>query len=514
MREYYAPLLKQFGLRNDEYRGSRGGLVECQNGRAGDKYIEGYSPNIQAFSTIYTGASAYDTSPDWPFPQLFWTDRGFILGDRSGLYTLAYAAGKWSVTALVARVASADINWPYTLANAAMFPVIASGDLLFYYDYNDGVPRDIGFNISDAGAEPGDKWNAAWRQPIAACYNHGQLFLGGATTYSGTPSHSRLVRWSQIGSMDFMGHTASASNNTAGFWYVETNDDDMVMAILPFGKSTIVYSQFGVFELIPAASPIPTFGINQLASVGINNPLAVAASKNRHIFVNRAGDLCQIVKEKEYYTTLEHQVLGFSEFLRDMNSDTIIATGTNLVSVTYEPVEDEFYISDGKSGFVLSNYGLTNCAKTVSGLVSFEEANSLVAANLGTSTTGAIGFTQDSGDKHLLIVTEPTDLGVPAVKLVQTVNVLASLPDGASMEVAIDWRMAKNRPFRRSQWVRANPQGVATPIVAALEFRVCVRILPFAGARVYDISAGWKSVDKRNIRGTYDASKAGSGSGS
>jgi len=514
MREFYAPMLKQFTLRPDESRPWAGGLAECYNGRAGEGYIEGYSPDIRPFSTIYSGASPVSIALDWPFPQLFMTDRGIVLGKRDGLFLLTYSGGKWNIATLVQRVAGAAVNWPYTCAPAPMFPVIASGDLLFYHDYNDGSPRDIGFNIADAGAEPGDKWNSSWRQPNAACYNHGQIFLGGANNYEGAPSHSRLVRYSQIGTFDFLGHTARTSLNTAGFWYAETHDDDMVMAILPFGKSTIVYSQFGVFELTPAASPTPTFAIKQIASVGINNPLAVAASKNRHVFVNRVGDLCQIVREKEYYTTLEYQVLGFSEFFREMNKDTVISTGTNLVSVTYNPAEDEFYISNADKGYLLTTTGLTGCSKLVSGFISFDQVNSLVAAEFGTSAGGGLGYTGDAGGKYLEIVTEPTDLGVQAIKSIQTVNVNCALPDNAVMEVAIDWRMAKNQPFRRSQWIRANPDGVATPIVSAVDFRVRIRVLPFAYARIYEVHVGWKSTDKRNIRGAYDASKAGSGSGS
>lgn len=507
MREYTTPLLKQFSLRDDEYRPSKGGLVECLNARAGDGYIEGYAPNIRPFTTIYSGASPVSISVDWPFPQIFLTDRGIVLGKRDGLYVLSYAASKWSIATLVQRVAAAAVNWPYTLANVPMFPVIASGDLLFYYDYNDGSPRDIGWNISDSGGESGDKWNSGWRQPIAACFNHGQVFLGGASTYEGTPSHSRLIRWSQIGTFDFLGHTANENLNTAGEWYQQTSDKDMVMAIKSLDKATLVYSQFGVFALVPVATPVPTFAFKRIYEGGINNPLAVGGGDKEHVFVDRLGTLCSVNAK------LEVTQLGFSEFLAPLNRDTVIATGTNLLSVQYNPLEEEYYIGNGDEGFILNEDGFVGCSKTVSGLVSFEDSNSLVAAQFGMSPGGSLGFTLDGGNKHLQLVTEPTDLGIPAIKTVQMVTVLSSLPEGAQMEVAVDWRMDRSTPFRRSKWVRANPEGAAYPLISAVEFRICVRIIPFDGARVYAINVGWKSSDRRNIRGTYDASKAGDGSG-
>ncbi len=503
MREFTTPLLKQFSLRSDENRPSPGGLVECVNARSGDGYIEGYYPNIRPFTTIYSGASPANIVVDWPFPQLFLTDRGVILGNRSGLYTLSYAAGKWSITTLVQRVAAADVNWPYTLANVPGFPVIASGDLLFYYDYNGGSPRDIGWNIDDSGGVSGDKWNSAWRQPIAACYNHGQVFLAGATSYEGTPSHSRLVRWSQIGSFDFMGHTASAVLNTAGFWYPETSDKDIVMAAKPLGKATIIYTQFGVFSLIPASAPAPAFQIRRIYEGGINNPLAVGCSLSEHVFVDRLGTLCMIGGD------LEVKQLGYSEFLAPMNEDTIVSSGTNLVSVTHNPLEDEYYIGNATGGYILNKVGFVGCAKTVSGMLSYEESNSLVAAAFGTAPGGALGFSLDSGNKYLQLVTEPTDLGIPAIKTIQMVSVPCSIPEGSQVEVAIDWRMDKYSQFRRSRWVRANPEGAAYPVVSATDFRVCVRVSPYDGARIYGINVAWKSTDRRNIRGTYDASKAG-----
>ena len=89
---------------------------------------------------------------------------------------------------------------------------------------------------------------------------------------------------------------------------------------------------------------------------------------------------------------------------------------------------------------------------------------------------------------------------------IEYVEVVGDFPSYSIFQVAIDYRYGKgDTTFTRSTWTRCNKEGVAVPIVTAPDMRICVKVTPYAGVKVYGLNVGWKAVDKRHIRGVYNA---------
>lgn len=127
-------ILKVGGLRPED-KGNRNGplALNCVNGKVYKGAIAGMLPDITMFPDIYLSGAKMDLIVDWPFPQLFQTDSGLYLGTRSGMYLLLLVAGTWTATCISAGF-TGQLEWPWTLANAPLYPVFASGDCLVYFD--------------------------------------------------------------------------------------------------------------------------------------------------------------------------------------------------------------------------------------------------------------------------------------------------------------------------------------------------------------------------------------------
>lgn len=502
MKGYYHEM-KIAGLRPD-YLGERNShlLTKAVNVRGKKTGLEGYTPPIIKFPHLHVGGVDYDTSVGWPFPQLFLTDSGLYLCDATGIYLLSVSGGQWSAT-LLSTVYTHGVLWPYTLANCPLFPVFASGDLLMYYDYDN--TRWSPWNKSYSGATYyGTKWSTDWYQPIAACFHRGQVFTCGSRIATTSPSQSRIVRWSGIGEFDFLGKTADARKNTAGYAYAPYNDNEILQRVLPLGDTIIVYGGHQIYALDPVVEPAPTFKVRPIKDIGISNPLAVngrceGGDEDYHVFIDTKGHMWHL--GTTIYGRFKLERLGFQEFFRPMLVDPSVTYARGLINIVFNSREDEFYISDGNLSYLLSkDMMLTEINKRITSFVDLT-AVQITDTTWDNITDFPVGYFSFTGEKQAWLRTDILDMGLRAIKTIENVEVSGNFIGQA--EVMVEWRNDSTKAFRETPWRLCNHLFVGTPIVSGMELRINIRVTPFDGAEVQKVKVAWKLSDKRHIRGNY-----------
>lgn len=498
----YSTRIKVGPLRNEKVGSlNSASSVYSMNLRAKENALEGYSTFVRDFPAIYYSGVLLDVTIDWPFPQVFHTDTGIYIGTREGLYKITYVADQWVASSMLASYAG-SIYWPWTLADTPMFPVFASGDCFVYYDYTNTTW--ISWNklsTSTPHIFAGSLWHKDWYQPVATCAFNGQVICVGSGTGTTAPSESRIVRWSEIGAFNFLGKTADARKNTAGYLYAPSDDSEVLLNCMQLDNTVIVYGTFSVFTLFPVSTPVPAFGIRPLLNTGINFPLAVGGSKKKHLMVDRLGFLWLITSEKV-------TKLGYQEFFAPMvsNASNLAYNAGemhNLISVVYNPTEDEFYISDGTTSYLYNDAGLTLISKSISGIVDLMETR--ITSNVDILLNNQFGFFRNTADAQVYYTSVPFDLGVRSIKVIESVdiNMTGGITDA---EVMIKWRNDTKGSFRDTVWKRVSPEGQVSSMIAGVELQICVRIPSHEEVELRDITVRWKLTDKRFIRGMYASS--------
>lgn len=246
-----------------------------------------------------------------------------------------------------------------------------------------------------------------------------------------------------------------------------------VLAVKPLGRNIIVYCENGVAALT-LQSEMPGYGLEVLSDTGIPSRSAVAGDESQHAYVDTYGELHHISVD------LKDTRLGYREFISPMLGNTILGS--------YDDMLKEFYFCDGTIGFVLTEGGLGQMVELPTTLFRDDE---------GVLT----GIFSLKGDSYQRIRTDILDWGVRANKTLDSVEVVCS--SDVPVEVSIDYRYAKNEPFRSTEWVTTNKQGIAMFPIMGLEFRVAVRGHTYSEVSMDYIILRLKNVDKRFRRGTY-----------
>lgn len=363
-----------------------------------------------------------------------------------------------------------------------------------------------------AAAYVATQWLAAWGPPMCGCLFKGQVLLGGSyhTAEATFPSDSRIVRWSEIGAFRFLGAGANAKKNEAGFAYLGNSSDETVMAIMPLKNSVVVYTTMSVTLLNPVASPAPTYGFDTLLDgIGIMNPLAVAGDgRNKQLYVDREGELREI-NMGQYGQGYVSTGLGYRHIFKSMQEDFDITTGEGLIVVTYNPDEDEFYISNGLRSFVYTSAGLTEIGVAITSVINLR--TSIIAKELfaDSCTSNFLGGANTiMGSEYVYVETDVFDFNLSAIKTIQQVEIGGGFGANAVASVMIKWRNNRGEEFRSTDWRRCSPNGVATPIVSGSDFKICLRISPVSGVAINNITVEWKLTDKTSVRGNYASGSA------
>lgn len=253
-----------------------------------------------------------------------------------------------------------------------------------------------------------------------------------------------------------------------------------VLHVRPLSEGVMVYGEDGVaaLTLFPGDGDVPpTYGLKELGiRTGIKSRDAVGGDEKGHVYVDAKGTLCAVG------ASLEPVRLGYQDIFGGLS---------NLI-ISHDPVENEFYISDGYSCYVLTKDGLGSVNMPVSSLVHIDDT--LYAPNM-----------ELSGDTMLCSFKSDTfDMGVSGMKTIRVVKVAADLL--YNMRVIIHYcNDSEGGEFEEAEPTSFNEAGVAYPGITAHFFRVEVvgERKPDEYPSVSDIDVGWCLVDKRYTRGVY-----------
>lgn len=501
------------GLRNTNYISrNTGALIDGINCIATKNSLVGYTPDIESMPPIYTsGGVLIDFSVSWPFPQIFQTDTGLYIGNQTGLYQISSDPTYGYVGTLLTSGFTGTISWPWTIANCPGFPIFSSGDILVYYD-----PDTSAWNwwVKEVGGSAGSLWDSDWYQPVSVAYNRGQVVAAGCKVFTSFPSQNREIKWSAIGKMKFLktplthDDLLDVVSNTAGGMFEGSDDYGIIMRVLPLDKGFIVYSTFSIFALIPVTEPVPSFSILPLRDIGIANPLAVGGSikgesSSKHLVVDRMGVLWAITTGQEGKGIVP-QRLGYEEYLQPLQNNVSITNRTGIISVSYNPYKDEYYISNGEKSFVYNGVGLTPIDKCITGMIDFQNAQVTTGFHYTTLQDAAYGYFYDIFKSYKCMVqTDVIDMNIRAKKTLESIHLGVSLPDKSTCEVMVEWRNNANSVFNKTPWKRVSPEGVVTPLVTGTEFRINIKCSDWDGFELSGITSYWKLPDKNSVRGAY-----------
>lgn len=377
-----------------------------------------------------------------------------ILSTATAFYEIE---SDWSLTELVTSLTTGDV---WDIANFGSYALAANGNAM--------VERN-----TTTGNWAALTSSADIPRVLTLCNFKGQCIGGNVkTTWHGCSTNSLV--WSEIGSIKF----APTKLNTAGFRNISWPGD--ILRVKRLGDTVIVYGEEGIGVLVPVNEPAPTFGFKNVMNVGIPAKGAVGGDEHVHVFVDEEGYLWIMTEGQA------PKRLGYQEFFSALTAASIV--------VAHDPSEQEFYISDGSTSYLLTPYGLCETYQRVTS-----------AVRISNTTHGPFS---SGSDTSFTITTDTLDFGIRGFKTLATVE-LGVDTGGVSQAVQVGTQQRANKTgaFSSLSYINTSPNGVAMPIRTAEEFRVSVKAAAYGGMNLDYINLRVKLVDRRSIRGLYAMQK-------
>ena len=251
----------------------------------------------------------------------------------------------------------------------------------------------------------------------------------------------------------------------------------------------IAYAEDGIFALIPMAEPAPGFSMKRLSNFGIHNSWDVGIGNKEHIFVDVSGRLWRISED------LSLTLLDYREYIK-LNND-----GTSPYNyISFNPVEDEYYIGGKVASFALTKQGMSRINKTV--------LSPTIAGAESDSTFGDFqGFHLSHSDiDRFEIETEVFDIDLRGIKTITFINLGVTIDSGKTVEVKVFSRYSKSGGFFDNGWKTVNNEGSVYSGASGVDFKIGIRTgssSDYQSLKLSSMSISWKLSDKRNIRGQY-----------
>ena len=385
---------------------------------------------------------------NWPFPQIFGGVGSNHLATETAIYLIN---ANWSITSKLTGLAADEI-WDW--ADYGSYILGTNGSILVQY------ASSAWTSFASATDIP---------RMSTLCDFKGQLIGGNVkTTWNGCGTSSLI--WSEIGNAKF----TPTKLNTAGFRNIPWPGD--VLKVKRLGDLIVVYGDQGIGMLVPVNDPIATYGFKEVLNIGLASKGAVGGDEHSHVFVDKEGWLWGI---EEGQTPKR---LGYQEFFSALTAADIM--------ISLDPSEQEFYISDGSKGYLLTPWGLCE---------TYQRFTSLFRS--GSTTYGPVS---DGSDTSFTLTTDTLDYGLRGFKTMTTIELGVNTGEvDQGVDISVYYRSNKKSAFSQSSWIHTNPNGVAMPVKTAEEFRISVKADSYLGMKLDYINARIKLPDRRFVRGIY-----------
>jgi hypothetical protein len=324
---------------------------------------------------------------------------------------------------------------------------------------------------------------------VTSCNFNGQCVAGGileSLSYSREWEDLGLadVWWSGVGSFEFR----PEEDRTAGFATMPWSNrgEGRVLNIVKNGETPIVFGDHGIVQLLPYGNEVITgYGVGPNIGLGIRETAHVAGDDNVSLVLDRDDELW-LVQGGEF------NKLGYKEWMEDLTSANII--------VSYVPQKKRFFISDGVTGYAMTEQGLYTTNQLVSSAGFYEEQY--------------VGFYGDDADYELRFETDTFDGGQRGMKTLTEVELGADYVKGTNrLQVATKFKNANNSvTYTQTGWKTLNTNGVAYPLITSPDLRVLVRGADYRDAtlNIHSLHGRLKMSDKRFLRGEMELRSSGS----
>ncbi len=539
MREFSDQIAKPFEAGLRRYHKTRRGtqqLFDLVNFKSTPFGLVPYEPVVNPFSEDLLGGGLLDM--DFPFPQLFVGKKYTLLAARNTIYSVD--PNDWSAIYELTLYDAENVTveksitegghwefidfWDFWLLTNGKCSVFGCGkDRMlgntFKVYVHDGVPVSCGCNhkgrVIFGGFDPTQFWDSTWETLWDAWYDVNQDTGISQETQEGTdtvkmPVGNNFVWWSSIGGGDalflffpqIVGQTGFTSStygatkpiifdilkkNEQGF--VPMPFQGMVRASRPLGDYIINYSDSGVNAMKPAAGPTPTMGQINLGLGGIANRGAVAGDDRHHVYIDNSGMMVMIS------ANLEVTPLGYREYFYPLlGTDIIISHSENMQNNSRF---GEYFISNGDQNFYLGEGGLNKHKQVVTSTKYFQG-----------NTIGFCNYLSNIADMFGYIGIDVLDIEQVGIKTLEWVRVMGTetmwSPDSdtSTLAVAIDYRyrIDHDLSWKTTPYKKVNKEGIVYFPIAALEFRIRIRVDEYDKLDIDYVEYGIKASDKRYKR--------------
>lgn len=403
---------------------------------------------------------------------------------------------------------------PWRCADAGGAWFLSNGNALIFSAHTDVPDKVLGGPLAAA----------------AVAVNESRLFIGGATSlWFASDQWARVFdRWRRMHAGTSVVHDAFGAPNNLVFWsgrggdssdkpyvlflamlgvfgadmFAEFESDILtaveagvigmrpmthtgpVMALQGHGQRMNVYGQRGVSALYQIETGEWTE--TPVIQVGIRGRAAVAGSPTRHVFVDGFGEVWL------YQLGEGAARLGYRQWLEHMEPARTI--------VSHDPLQDEYWISDGSATYLLTPNGLGGPMTT--------RPTSLLRDHLHR----LLGVTRnaDEGNKEIGLLSNAHNMfsreSKHATLLQFSMSGVEGEPGAYSTPLSrVDWK-SESGHFIPGPSCRVNKDGVSFPSTSFVDGRVALSgWSPNEDARIWDIHLRYNAEGRRYTRGTAPA---------
>jgi hypothetical protein len=200
---------------------------------------------------------------------------------------------------------------------------------------------------------------------------------------------------------------------------------------------------------------------------------------------------------------LEDNRIGYKELFATLQSTVTMSTGAGIISIVYNPNEEEYYIGTSAKSYLYNKKGLTEIDKALTSYVNLggsllsSHDNSIMTAKPLSAVTDILST------NILSFETEVTDFNIGGIKTINTVEVQGTFGTSALVECMVKWRNDRSSTLNSTTWKRCSPAGICSPIVSGVDLAFCVRVTPYTDVSINSILVEWQLSDKHGVRGQY-----------
>lgn len=436
-------------------------LYQCLGWRVGKGGLEPYEQKENPLPLII-GTQLYFS---WPFPQViagegynFLIIRDDEVNHEDVIYSISDDGQTVNYLQSVDVLTYGSYGTLMEVADFGEYAIMMNGVVMVYW------------NVLGA-------WNVSTETATVplmttVCNFKGQV-VGGGVQSAWHDCDETFYCWSKIGDLDF----TPDNYNEAG--YRRDPFGGTVLHTRRLNDDVIGYSSKGITRIYPTSTPAATMGFEELDDTGLINQGAMAAGKDRHVYVGEDYVLRTVgnVGQLSYRTGVTE--LGYEYYMRQLVNNSII--------ITYDKSKNDFYISDGVKTFLLSPNGMSEIPQHPSAVWRRNGETFMLPDDIDDTFKSEI-------------TSNAFDMGFGGQKTVFTIE--SDIVNSKAAKASVDNDFGKG--FNTSKYSPLNYQGISSLIAAGNQFRIRLRADELSeNARLSYIRARYKMTDMRGIRGVY-----------